>query len=565
MGDHEVESAGAQAPGVLQGEFEPSQADRVTAGSWAILLAVFCAGAGTMVVELAAVRLLAPWFGASTGVWTNVIGVILLALAVGYVCGARMSTSGSPDKRLGFILLSASALTACLPLVAGSVAELFMPAGLALDEAAGLMLWGSLASSMALFAPVAALLGCGCPLAVEALQVGSGGHAGAAGGRVLGTSTLGSLLGTFGTTHWLLPGCGLLGTFQVAAVVLGLAGFLLLARTRTPRSSALGLLFLVLGVVGAFLPEVDGPAPGANWRTLEQRESAYQRLAVLENSAGNQRRLVANEALDSFQSVWQVQTGLLGGGQYYDYFALPAWWADPQDTWEVLTLGMGAGTAVRVLEGAMPPNVALISIGVEIDPAVVELGELYFGLQRNQPGRSVLAGVDARVALQGVARPQDLVIVDCYSNNMEIPPHLCSVEFFREAVGALAPGGFLMVNAAGFGFTDPVVDALGVTLAQAAGAEVLAFRVPFSRNCVLVARAGMPVPRPGALGWDISGPIGESLLRSLEVPSAWKMYSPEVRDPQDVGAPVLTDDLNPMDQLQRASVSAGRQRWTVGA
>ncbi len=92
-----------------------------------------------MVVELAAVRLLAPWFGASTGVWTNVIGVILLALAVGYVCGARLSMSGSPDRRLGFALVAGCLLTAVLPLVAGWVAGTFMPAGLALDEAAGLM------------------------------------------------------------------------------------------------------------------------------------------------------------------------------------------------------------------------------------------------------------------------------------------------------------------------------------------------------------------------------------------------------------------------------------------
>ncbi|MBJ77548.1 MAG: hypothetical protein CMJ98_11130 [Planctomycetes bacterium] len=537
----------------------------MSAGTGVVLGAVFCAGAGTMVVELAAVRLLAPWFGASTGVWTNVIGVILLALAVGYVCGARLSMSGSPDRRLGFALVAGCLLTAVLPLVAGWVAGTFMPAGLALDEAAGLMLWGSLASSLVLFAPVAALLGCGCPLAVEALQVGSGGHAGTAGGRVLGMSTLGSLVGTFGTTHWLLPSCGLKGTFHVAAACLGLAGVVLLLRTRTPRASTVMLVLVALGAASTLMPESGSLAPGSGWEVLDQRQSEYQRLAVLQDVDGGQRRLVANEALDSFQSVWSAQTGLLGGGQYYDYFALPAWWAEPQERWDVLILGMGAGTAVRVLEGALPNGVELCSIGVEIDPVVVELGELYFELQTDGPGRRVLAGLDARAALLGVESPQDLVIVDCYANNMEIPPHLCSVEFFGEALGVLGTGGFLMVNAAGFGFDDPVVDALGRTLAQASGAEVLALRVPFSRNCVLVARVGLPVPRPGALGWDIGGAVGRALLPALEIPSAWKLVEPPPGDMRAPGAQVLTDDRNAMDRLQRASLRAGRQRWVVGA
>ena len=69
-------------------------------GDGALLLLVSIAGAGTMVVELAAVRLLAPWFGASSAVWTNVIGVVLLALSLGYLLGARWSNSERPLQRL---------------------------------------------------------------------------------------------------------------------------------------------------------------------------------------------------------------------------------------------------------------------------------------------------------------------------------------------------------------------------------------------------------------------------------------------------------------------------------
>ena len=61
----------------------------------------FLAGFGCMAAELTGVRLLAPHFGDSAYVWTNVIGVILAALACGAWFGGRAAARGAQLLRGG--------------------------------------------------------------------------------------------------------------------------------------------------------------------------------------------------------------------------------------------------------------------------------------------------------------------------------------------------------------------------------------------------------------------------------------------------------------------------------
>src|SRR4051812_4221805 len=49
-----------------------------------IQLVAAVVGAASLGAEIAAARLLAPWFGASTVIWANTIATVLVALSAGY-------------------------------------------------------------------------------------------------------------------------------------------------------------------------------------------------------------------------------------------------------------------------------------------------------------------------------------------------------------------------------------------------------------------------------------------------------------------------------------------------
>lgn len=506
-----------------------------------------------MIVELAAVRLLAPWFGTSHTVWTNVIAVILLALALGYMLGGRLAERANPAHILARTLLGAGAWVLWLPWLAPVTARGLVPEGLALQELAELVGWASLAVTSLVFLPPAALLGTVCPLVVESLARARRLSAGRAGGAVLFASTGGSLVGVFGTSHVLVPGLGVRRTFWLAGALLLACGLLALAVSRArkqPLRQGAALLLLALGAGATLAP----PAPArlmTGTRELTRRESPYQTVRVVEtvSAAEPMRFLQVNEGLDSFQSVWQPAEGLLPEGFYYNDFLLPACWTAPGERWDVLVLGLGAGTVLRVFERERWPVARFV--GIELDPVVVAAGTDYFELEVGSERSEVLAGLDARVALRATEHAFDQVIVDCYANQFEIPPHLCTREFFEEVRARLRPGGWLTANLGGFGFQDPVVSAVAATCAAAFGAPVLLVRVPMSRNYMLLARRDVPVPwSEGAL------PAGRSAAPLALAARALPGFAQLVA-PQGPGL-VLTDDRCPIERLQRRSLVEAR-------
>src|SRR5919202_1736709 len=125
---------------------------------------VFVVGTGSLGAEIAAVRLLAPYFGASTIVWANTIGVVLVALSVGYWLGGRLADRHPNERALRLTVLAAAVLLAAVPLVAGPLLEVAVFAFERIDAGAFL---GSLLAVLALVAVPVLLLGMISPWAIR--------------------------------------------------------------------------------------------------------------------------------------------------------------------------------------------------------------------------------------------------------------------------------------------------------------------------------------------------------------------------------------------------------------
>lgn len=111
-----------------------------------------------MAVELGASRLMAPYFSSSQIVWTVIIGVIMIAMAIGNVWGGKLADkSATPDKLYRRLIIAAFWI-ALIPFVGR-----YLIAGisllLALFVTKNFLVWAALAACLVIFAFPCVLLG----------------------------------------------------------------------------------------------------------------------------------------------------------------------------------------------------------------------------------------------------------------------------------------------------------------------------------------------------------------------------------------------------------------------
>ncbi len=486
----------------------------------AVRVIAFVVGAASLGVEIAAARLLAPYFGASTIIWANTIATVLVALSAGYAIGGRLADRRADLGGLCAIVLVASVLLALIPFVADPFLALSAKALGSLSVGGFL---GSLAAVLVLVAVPVMLLGTVAPYA-NRLALGAVVQAGTVTGNLYAISTGGSLLGTFLAALLLIPLIGTHRTFLVFALALALVA--------APRIGPRRFLLVPL-VIGALLavPPAGVGANVAGARAIYSAETQYQYARVLQFSSG-ERWLQLNEgvAVHSLYRPWSYLTG----GYWDDFLILPlaAQQAPPQ---QIAILGDAAGTVARAYGHYFPQTRV---DAVELDGELSSIGKRYFALG----GRQLhLYTADARPWLAASKVRYDAIFVDAYRQPY-IPFYLLTREFFASVRAHLRPGGVMIVNVGQIPGSNTLEKVLSTT-ARAAFPVVARDLVDTTNTLVLASSASLSGARIRARSAGL--PAG---LRALARNVAGQLR-PALR-----GGAVYTDDRAPVEWLTDLSI-----------
>lgn len=474
-----------------------------------LLAVVFAAGLAIMAVEMSASRLLAPYFGTSLFVWTNLIGMTMIALTVGYWWGGKLADRYPNERTLYSLLFGAGCYILLIPFMANPIMQFAIAA---IDQRnLSVFLWSLFATIVQFFLPLM-VLAMTAPFAIRicAREIRA---MGTTAGSLYAIGNIGSILGTFIPALLAIPLIGTKRTIIVCGLLLVILGAVGLRKHVLHLASFIGILLLFIG----------GPIK-ATAGMIYEGESPYNYIQVVEQHARRELRLNEGHAI---HSIYDPRSVLVGG--VWDYFLLFPLLKPENDA--ALIIGLAGGTVSRAY-AAFYPSIRID--GVEIDPQILDVGARYFGLAAQQSLNPITA--DGRTFLKQTANAYDFIFIDAYKQPY-IPFHLTTREFFAEVQAHLREGGIAAINV---GASSPDAEILWLIANTMAAVfrHVQIIAVPQSLNFIVMA-SDVPYDVGALAGQRHANAPLAALAQGLKGNIAQVQFNPALQ--------VFTDDRAPVE------------------
>ncbi len=471
----------------------------------------FGSSAAVMVLELVALRLVAPYLGLTLETNTAVIGVALAAIATGAMLGGKFADAVPPTKTLGPLVMFGGALVlVILPVVRWT--------GEAVRGSAGDAVF--LAVAVALFVP-ASLLAAVTPM-VTKLRLSTLSQTGTVVGRLSAYATVGAIVGT------VLTGFVFVAKVPTSTIVLCLGGVLVVCGavlTIFFRGLQAAARPLVIALIGTGLT-VFAPKPC-------EVETAYHCARIEKDPArASGRTLYLDQYRHSYVDLNDPTH--LEFEYTKDYAAaINARWPGAEPL-KALHIGGGGLTMPHLLLKTRPGSENKV---YEIDPGVIELDKAELGAKPSAPGLDIQIR-DGRLGVRSEPTDsRDLVVMDAFGG-VAVPWHLTTREVVADVRRVLEPDGLYLVN---------VIDWGPQNFAKAE-ARTIAGEFP---HVAIISRPNAFAGKTGGNFVLVASerPIDAAkLTERLEGRSELLPDTAAVRNFAGDG-PVLTDDYAPVDQL----------------
>jgi len=467
---------------------------------------VFFTSAAVLVLEILAVRLLAPYLGVSLEVFTGIIGVILAGISMGAWLGGRAADRGDPRRLPGPLLVAGGLTALASPLIIDAIGPSLS------TDATSIVI----AAVTGFFVP-AALLSAVPPVIVK-IQLSSLESTGRVVGSYSAIGTAGAILGTFVTGFVLIAAYPTRPIVLVVGAALTVAGVVLWS---TRATWAIGAL-IVMGVIAGALVGLEGPC---------EFETTYSCAIVEEDDARpSGRTLLLDRVRNSYVDLADPAHLEF---RYIQLMVDVIETEAPDGSLNVVSIGGGGFTLPGYIEYTRPESANTV---LEIDAKLVEIG-------RDELALSEDVGVvvdDARVSLRDVPTDHaDVVIGDAYSGT-SVPWHLTTVEYTEEIDRVLSPTGVYTMNVIDYGDLEFI------------RSEAATLREVFSE----VTLFAPPDYLTGAAGGNYILVASQAPIDVDAIESAIRLRgSAEIGIDDDEltrfidDADILTDDFAPVDQM----------------
>ncbi len=496
-------------------------------------IVVFIASFCTLVIELVAGRIMAPYVGVSLYTWTSIIGVVLAGISIGAYLGGLMADRFPNPSTLGWLLFLSG-------IGAFTISPLTNLLGAAQINTT-LMMRILLLTTFIFFVP-SCILGMISPVVVK-LTLSNLAKTGNVVGKIYAFSTLGSIIGTFATGFFLISWMGTRNILLTVGVILIFSALFFGGAFIRKKFFAVFLVALVSMTWTfygyAFRMPLDE-------RTYYFKESDYYTIKAKKYLTRDGQVWADALVLDNLiHSINDLNNPLYLDYEYLRiYDEVVRWQISRSSSMKALFIGGGGYTFPHCLEIMHPQSEIDV---VEIDPEITKVVHDYLGVPRNSRIRSFNEDGRWFVMSSQDKGKYDLIVGDAF-NDLSIPYHLTTREFAVQMAALLKPEGILMANVIDSFKKGLFMPAYIHTLEEVFGKGNvhLVFHKPDYENagistCIIVA-SKQPLNMADFTAFT-RGQKGPGTMSNVVPPERLQQYLSERP------SVVLTDDYVPVDNM----------------